>query len=145
MPRRESSPLTDLSLPFFPGQSSTALCPQRPGSPENFASTDTYSFCGSDEDQSRNLRVTTASVPSNYTHRVRDRRPQSTDVMTDAWRQRQNPLTRYKTRKIKLVQGSVLSVDYPVPSAIQNAIQAKYRNDLEGGSEEFTHMRCRLP
>jgi hypothetical protein len=22
-------------------------------------------------------------------------------------------------------------------------VQAKYRNDLEAGSEEFTHMRCR--
>lgn len=65
---------------------------------------------------------------------------------TEAWRQRQAPtgggLRRYATRKVKLVQGSVLSVDYPVPSAIQNAIQSKYRNDLEGGNEEFTHMRC---
>ncbi|KAI9813206.1 MAG: Chitin synthase, class 2 [Thelocarpon impressellum] len=65
---------------------------------------------------------------------------------TEAWRQRQAPATnglrRYATRKVKLVQGSVLSVDYPVPSAIGNAIQAKYRNDLEnGGGEEFTHMR----
>ncbi|KAI9735878.1 MAG: Chitin synthase, class 2 [Cirrosporium novae-zelandiae] len=64
---------------------------------------------------------------------------------TEAWRQRQAPrgngLNRYATRKVKLVQGSVLSVDYPVPSAIQNAIQAKYRNDVEGGTEEFTHMR----
>jgi len=64
---------------------------------------------------------------------------------TEAWRQRQAPnqgtLKRYATRKVKLVQGSVLSIDYPVPSAIQNAIQTKYRNDLEGGSEEFTHMR----
>ena len=50
-------------------------------------------------------------------------------------------MKRYATRKVKLVQGSVLSVDYPVPSAIQNAVQAKYRSDLEGGSEEFTHMR----
>lgn len=70
---------------------------------------------------------------------------------TEAWRQRQAPgggnaggnLRRYATRRVKLVQGSVLSVDYPVPSAIQNAIQSKYRNDMEGGSEEFTHMRCR--
>lgn len=65
---------------------------------------------------------------------------------TEAWRQRQAPgangLKRYATRKVKLIQGSVLSVDYPVPSAIQNAIQPKYRIDLEGGSEEFTHMRC---
>lgn len=77
---------------------------------------------------------------------------------TEAWRQRQAPggpsggsqnggggggLRRYATRKVKLVQGSVLSIDYPAPSAIQNAIQAKYRNDIEGGTEEFTHMRCR--
>ncbi|KAH4054706.1 chitin synthase [Parastagonospora nodorum] len=69
---------------------------------------------------------------------------------TAAWRERQQPggavaaaggLKRGMTRKVKLVQGSVLSADYPVPSAIQNAIQAKYRNDLESGSEEFTHMR----
>ncbi|MCJ1475119.1 Chitin synthase, class 2 [Lambiella insularis] len=64
---------------------------------------------------------------------------------TEAWRQRQMPgatgLKRYATRKVKLVQNSVLSVDHAVPSAIQNAVQAKYRNDLEGGSEEFTHMR----
>ena len=69
---------------------------------------------------------------------------------TEAWRQRQVPggatggLKRAGTRKVKLVQGSVLSADYPVPSAIQNAIQAKYRNDLEHGSEEFTHMRCEM-
>ncbi|KAK4946045.1 Chitin synthase, class 3 [Elasticomyces elasticus] len=63
----------------------------------------------------------------------------------EAWVERQAPgygtIKRYATRKVKLVQGSVLSIDYPVPSAIQNAIQSKYRSDLEGGSEEFTHMR----
>ena len=68
---------------------------------------------------------------------------------TEAWRKRQvpssNQLKRYATRKVKLVQGSVLSVDYPVPSAIQNAVQAKYRNDVEGANEEFTHMRCKHP
>jgi len=50
-------------------------------------------------------------------------------------------MKRSQTRKVKLVHGAVLSADYPVPSAIQNAVQAKYRNDLEAGSEEFTHMR----
>lgn len=63
---------------------------------------------------------------------------------TEAWRQRQAPvgnLRRYKTRKIKLEQGSVLSVDYPVPSAVQNAIQPKFREQTELGTEEFTHMR----
>lgn len=70
---------------------------------------------------------------------------------TEAWAERAAPggpaaagggLKRNATRKVKLVQGNVLSADYPVPSAIQNAVQAKYRNDLESGSEEFTHMRC---
>lgn len=64
---------------------------------------------------------------------------------SEAWQQRQAPgsgLRRYATRKIKLVQGSVLSVDYPVPSAIQNAIQPEYRESEEGFPEEFTHMRC---
>jgi len=66
---------------------------------------------------------------------------------TEAWRQRQLPATggvkRYATRKVKLVQGTVFSVDYPVPSAIRNAIQSKYREDGEDpGSEEFTTLRC---
>lgn len=73
--------------------------------------------------------------------------PQSETSSADAWKLRwqeaqQSGLRRGKTRKIKLVQNAVLSADYPVPSAIQNAVQAKYRKDLEGGSEEFTHMRC---
>lgn len=67
---------------------------------------------------------------------------------TEEWKRRQVPggpggIRRYQTRKVKLQQGSVLSVEYPVPSAIQNSVQAQYRNDLESGSEEFTHMRCR--
>lgn len=68
---------------------------------------------------------------------------------SDAWKRRQGPgtggLRRYGTRKIKLVQGSVLSVDYPVPSAIQNAIQPEYRESEEAFTEEFTHMRCEFP
>ncbi|KAL2827722.1 chitin synthase-domain-containing protein [Aspergillus cavernicola] len=50
-------------------------------------------------------------------------------------------LRRYGTRKINLVKGSVLSVDYPVPSAIQNAVQAEYRDAEEAFTEEFTHLR----
>ena len=73
--------------------------------------------------------------------------PRTDSATSEAWNQRQQPaaagaLKRFGTRKVKLVQGSVLSVDYPVPSAIQNSVQKKYRDDLEGGSEEFTHMRC---
>jgi chitin synthase len=65
----------------------------------------------------------------------------------EGWLRRQQPqqsagggLKRYATRKVKLVQGSVLSIDYPVPSAIRNAVQPRYR-DLEGNNEEFVKMR----
>ncbi|KAI1402980.1 glycosyltransferase family 2 protein [Hypoxylon fuscum] len=73
-------------------------------------------------------------------------RPASTVDSDESWLRRQQPggvgggLKRYATRKVKLVQGSVLSVDYPVPSAIKNAVQAKYR-DTESGSGEFLNMR----
>ena len=50
-------------------------------------------------------------------------------------------LKRYATRRVKLVLGSVLSVDYPVPSAVKNWIQMRYR-DVEGSSEEFCNLRC---
>ena len=63
----------------------------------------------------------------------------------EAWTRRQNPaphsLKRYATRKVRLVKGQVLSIDHPVPSAIKNTVQAKYRE----GSEEFTHIRCERP
>ncbi|KAJ5998312.1 hypothetical protein N7451_006122 [Penicillium sp. IBT 35674x] len=68
----------------------------------------------------------------------------TSETPSEAWQQRQAPgsgLRRYATRKIKLVQGSVLSVDYPVPSAIQNAIQKEYRESEEGFPEEFSHLR----
>nr|XP_036585044.1 chitin synthase [Colletotrichum truncatum]KAF6794812.1 chitin synthase [Colletotrichum truncatum] len=73
-------------------------------------------------------------------------RPASTVDADESWVRRQQPggqsggLKRYATRKIKLTQGSVLSIDYPVPSAIKNAVQPQYR-DVEGGSEEFHKMR----
>ncbi|CEJ94690.1 Putative Chitin synthase 1 [[Torrubiella] hemipterigena] len=79
-------------------------------------------------------------------------RPMSTiDVEDDhdSWVQRQQQpnnvgrgggLKRFNTRKVKLVQGSVLSIDYPVPSAIKHAVQPQYR-DVEGGNEEFMKMR----
>ncbi|KAJ5229152.1 hypothetical protein N7489_009860 [Penicillium chrysogenum] len=56
-------------------------------------------------------------------------------------RQKGSTIRRYPTRRIKLTQGSVLSINYPVPSPIRNAIQPEYR-DAEGElSEEFTQMR----
>ncbi|KAJ5754187.1 uncharacterized protein N7511_008340 [Penicillium nucicola] len=56
-------------------------------------------------------------------------------------RYKTSTIRRYPTRRIKLVQGSVLSINYPVPSPIRNAIQPEYR-DAEGDlSEEFTQMR----
>lgn len=75
-------------------------------------------------------------------------RPASAFDPEDSWVQRQQQpattggggLKRFNTRKVKLVQGSVLSIDYPVPSAIKNAVQPQYR-DVEGGNEEFMKMR----
>jgi chitin synthase len=71
--------------------------------------------------------------------------PNSQIEPTEAWSQRQSEnqgaIKRYATRKVKLVQNRVLSIDYPAPSAIRNSVQSKYRQDLEYGSEEFTHMR----
>ncbi|CAM1500735.1 Fc.00g098970.m01.CDS01 [Cosmosporella sp. VM-42] len=77
-------------------------------------------------------------------------RPASAFDPEESWVQRQQlpgpttgtggGLKRYNTRKVKLVQGSVLSIDYPVPSAIKNAVQSRYR-DVEGGNEEFMKMR----
>lgn len=84
--------------------------------------------------------------PNNPYPRVASPYARTETSSTEAWRQRQAPagLRRYATRKIKLVQGQALSIDHPVPSAIQNAVQAKYRTpEMEGGSEEFTHMRCK--
>ena len=68
----------------------------------------------------------------------------------DEWAQRQHHLDpasggdgvkRSKTRKVKLVQGSILSIDYPVPSAIQNAVEPRYRNADGTLDEEFTKLR----
>lgn len=63
-----------------------------------------------------------------------------------AWQSRQkqgsSALRRYPTRRINLVKGTVLSVDYPVPSAIRNAIEPKYRDEPGANAEEFTHLRC---
>ncbi|KAH9987664.1 glycosyltransferase family 2 protein [Xylariaceae sp. FL0662B] len=76
------------------------------------------------------------------------RPPSSYADPEESWTERQQPvltslsgggLRRRDTRKIKLVegiQGSVLSADYPVPTAIRNATEERYR-----GSEEFSKMR----
>ncbi|KAK7431640.1 Chitin synthase, class 3 [Neonectria magnoliae] len=77
-------------------------------------------------------------------------RPDSTfNDPEDSWLRRQQEdttttadggLRRRPTRKVKLVQGSVLSIDYPVPSAVKNAVQKKYMETAEN-AEEFKKMR----
>lgn len=63
------------------------------------------------------------------------------------WVQRQQTVRlgagvkRSRTRKIKLVQGSILSVEYPVPSAVQNAVEPRHRNAEGSFDEEFTKLR----
>ena len=77
--------------------------------------------------------------------RVNSNYAPSDTTSVQEWKQRQAPdesqLKRFGTRKIKLTKEQVLSIDYPVPSAVKNAVQKQYRDDLENGSEEFTHMR----
>ena len=67
--------------------------------------------------------------------------PHARSDSTDSWRQRQTinqaNLRRYGTRKVKLVQNSVLSIDYPVPNLVRNAHQKKY----QPGPNEFSHLR----
>ncbi|KAK9456935.1 chitin synthase-domain-containing protein [Dipodascopsis uninucleata] len=67
-----------------------------------------------------------------------------TDLTDKAWKSRQaedqTKLRRYGTRKVKLRENHIFSSEYPVPSAIKNGIQAKYK-DIESGSTEFSHMR----
>jgi chitin synthase len=47
---------------------------------------------------------------------------------------------RLRKRKVKLVNGSVLSINYPVPNAVQHAIEPRYVAD-EGVYEEFSKLR----
>jgi hypothetical protein len=74
--------------------------------------------------------------------------PKDDALGAKSWRQSQGfspaDLRRHGTRKIKLAKGSVLSIDYPVPSAIINSILPEYRDLEDGFSEEFTTMRCTL-
>ncbi|KAF5012308.1 hypothetical protein FDECE_1617, partial [Fusarium decemcellulare] len=91
----------------------------------------------------------TLSVPDDFARG----RPDSTFHELDpneSWMMRQQQpaavpgvggITRSKTRKVKLVKGSVLSIEYPVPSAIKNAIEPRYRDAPGAVQEEFTKMR----
>ncbi|KAJ5241572.1 chitin synthase, partial [Penicillium citrinum] len=88
---------------------------------------------------------------SQKTYQEQARRPisisgeiqETTSVV--GWQQRQergaSRLRRYPTRRINLIQGTVLSVDYPVPSPIRNAVEPRYLNDSGSSPEEFTHLR----
>ncbi|KAF2638308.1 hypothetical protein P280DRAFT_471417 [Massarina eburnea CBS 473.64] len=83
--------------------------------------------------------------PEAY-HPYQDASPTSSEL-DNSWVKRQqtvkkgNGMQRSKTRKVKLVQGSILSIDYPVPSAVQNATEPRYRNSEGAFEEEFTKMR----
>jgi chitin synthase len=125
------------SRPHTPGQESQYTLNESyaGGDPQKLPTTGGYGY-------DTGYNSSAQSLPNPNAAYAQTPNPYERSDSTEAWRQRQNGnIKRYATRKVKLVQGGVLSIDYPVPSAIQNAIQAKYRNDLEGGSEEFTHMR----
>lgn len=42
---------------------------------------------------------------------------------------------------MKLVQGAVLSLEYPVPSAVKNAVEPRYTTGDDGRPDEFTKLR----
>lgn len=130
-------PFEDRSRSTTPGQNQNASM----GAMHN-DSTSQLSMLAS----SRNSYLGSNLSPTPYQSSIATGRPGSTLSMDD-WRRRQAPsgMRRYGTRKIKLQQGQVLAIDYPVPSAVQNAIQPKYREeDAESGSNEFTTMRCKF-
>ena len=146
--------------PFDEPRRGTATPPQRPES--RYSLTESYGGNGAPPGYTNPYSDTRSTIsgshlqdptagfsgPPGRTPSPYDRGSESSS--TEGWRQRQVPggttLKRFATRKIALGHGSVgsvLSVDYPVPSPVQNSVLPKYRADLEGGSEEFTHMRCK--
>ncbi|KAL6402790.1 chitin synthase 1 [Ilyonectria robusta] len=65
-------------------------------------------------------------------------RQQASIAVTDATAVDGQP-RRHNTRRVKLIKGSILSIDYPVPSAVKNAMEPEYRDDKR--SEEFSKVR----
>ncbi|KAF2822923.1 chitin synthase [Ophiobolus disseminans] len=65
---------------------------------------------------------------------------------SEVWVQRQHTVhqtgvKRSKTRKVKLVQGSILSTNYPVPSAVSNSVEPRYLTAEGSNEEEFNQLR----
>ena len=148
----ERQPLTyahdpnDMSSPFvgsFDGDDQSRSISPGQHHPVGYTLTDSVSQISLSSPSPTSFGGTLSPTP--YGSSASNGRPGST-VSMDKWRRRQAPsgMRRYGTRKIKLQQGQVLAIDYPVPSAVQNAIQPKYREeDAESGSNEFTTMRCK--
>lgn len=126
-----------LTESYAPGAGQTVPQPHQPGSYDN-----SYGQYGQEAQEGQYVQE----------HDFPYGRPASTyEDEEESWMQRQQQpggfgrgngggLKRFNTRKVKLVQGSVLSIDYPVPSAIKNAVEPRFR-DVEGGNEEFMKMR----
>ncbi|KAL4921175.1 chitin synthase-domain-containing protein [Aspergillus aurantiobrunneus] len=92
------------------------------------------------------LRISSApSWPSESHHQppeMSSLQPSSEAASITSWQRRQTGgLRRYPTRRVKLVKGTVLSVDHPVPSAILNSVEPQYRDVGASSPEEFTHLR----
>ena len=125
----------------------------RPESPASvYSLTETYAPNATETHLTHTLeRSNDGHEPSNpYGHiQAPQGAPSSSPVaIDDEWvlRQQQaapdgNGVKRSRTRKVKLVQGSILSADYPVPSAVQNAVEPRYRNSEGAFEEEFTKLR----
>lgn len=72
-------------------------------------------------------------------HQGYGQRSPSIAASEDDWRRRARPIQRGITRRVKLTQGNFIN-DYPVPKAISNSVEQKYKQQA-GDSKEFTHLR----
>ncbi|KAJ4356913.1 Chitin synthase, class 3 [Ascochyta clinopodiicola] len=96
----------------------------------------------------RNHDAHEPSGPYGQGFAVSEDRLDDSQHIEESWLQRQQQsapadfgVKRTRTRKVKLVQGSVLSASYPVPSAVQNAVEPRYRNAEGVDEDEFTQLR----
>lgn len=138
----------------FPGPFDDGSRPTTPGAPYSNLPHHHPSLHPQSNDSASHLSLSTTSTASPlpllagpYSNPSAGSRS-SVSTFAD-WAHRQAPTTsrglgRKPTRKVKLQKGQAFSIEHTVPSAVQNAIQGKYRNDdVETGSNEFTHMRCK--
>ncbi|KAG8907052.1 Chitin synthase, class 2 [Tulasnella sp. 403] len=114
------------------------------GQPEHDYDTHDASYAGHDDEEARPLTEGQGFTGGFYPpgpHEVgsydRNSMASSHTASTEAgWRRRQT-IKRGVTKKVELTGGNFIA-EYAVPTAVRNAVEAKY---LSSNTKEFTHMR----